>query len=79
MDRMLAELSTVEFERLIERTIDRRMEVWLTQLMDAFLESEDGDEVEIRPEFAAALHRSLSQAKANEGVSLAAFRTQLGS
>ncbi len=35
MDKTLAELSTGEFEALIERTIDRRLSVWLTQLLDA--------------------------------------------
>jgi hypothetical protein len=35
MEKTLGELSTKEFEQLVERTIDRRFEVWLTQLADA--------------------------------------------
>jgi len=37
MERALETLSTGEFEKLIERTIDRRFEVWLTQLTDALI------------------------------------------
>ena len=41
MERALETLSTGEFEKLVERTIDSRLEVWLTQLMDALLGSEE--------------------------------------
>lgn len=37
MDRTLTELSADEFEELIERTIDKRMAVWLTQLLDYWM------------------------------------------
>ena len=37
-------LSTEEFENLVERTIDKRLETWLTQLMDALTGSQTTDE-----------------------------------
>jgi hypothetical protein len=48
MERALAALSAEEFEQLVERTIDRRLEVWLTQLMDALIGSQitGGDNLE---------------------------------
>ncbi len=44
MKRALAALSAEEFEQLVERTIDRRLEVWLTQLMDALIDSQTTNE-----------------------------------
>ncbi len=78
MARNLGELTAEEFEELVERTIDRRFEVWLTQLMDAFegLSDENGDE--LRPEVAASLRRSLEQARSGEGTTLDVFRRELG-
>jgi hypothetical protein len=63
MARNLGELTAEEFEELVERTIDKRFEVWLTQLTDAFegLSGDNGDE--LRPGFAASLRRSLEQAR----------------
>ena len=40
MERALETLSTEEFEELVERTIDKRFEVWFTQLMDALIGSQ---------------------------------------
>ena len=77
MDKTLAELSIREFEELIERTIDKRLEVWLTQLAHALSESRDKDEAQLRPDFAVALRRALEQARAGEGVDLKTFREQL--
>lgn len=78
MAKNLGELTAEEFEELVERTIDRRFEVWLTQLTDALwgLGDENGDE--LRADFAASLRRSLEQANAGEGVTLDAFRRELG-
>jgi len=78
MARNLGELTAEEFEELVERAIDRRFEVWLTQLMDAFegLSDKNGDE--LRPEFAASLRRSLEQARSGEGTTLDVFRRELG-
>ena len=61
MERALGTLSAKEFEELVERTIDRRFEVWLTQLMDALTGWQDEESAELQPEFAASLRRSLEQ------------------
>ena len=37
MEKTLGALSAKEFEELVERTIDRRLEVWLTQLTDVWI------------------------------------------
>jgi len=78
MERALETLATREFEKLVERTIDRRFEVWLTQLMDALLGSEEEERAELQPEFAASLRRSLEQARLGEGIDLQTFREQIG-
>jgi hypothetical protein len=77
MEKALADLSTKEFEELVERTIDERLEVWLTQLVDAWTGLEEEDE-KLQAEFAASLKQALKQAALGEGVELQAFREQLG-
>ncbi len=44
MEKALGALSAEELEGLVERTIDRRLEVWLTQLLDALIDSQTTDE-----------------------------------
>jgi hypothetical protein len=78
MERALAELSTEEFEKMVERTIDKRLQVWLTQLMDALLTLSEEENEELQPEFAASLRRSLEQARSGEGIDLKTFREQIG-
>ena len=78
MTHSVADLSTEEFETLIERTIDRRMEVWPTQLLDALTGIEDDEDAEFQPDFAISLTHSLEQARAGQAVGLDSFRTQLG-
>lgn len=78
MAKSLGELTAEEFEELVERTIDRRFEVWLTQLMDAFEGASDENGDEFRPEFAASLRRSLAQARSEGGTPLTTFRSELG-
>ena len=78
MERALGALSAEEFEELIERTIDRRLEVWLTQLMDALIGLPQEESAELQPEFAASLRRSLDQARSGEGIDLGTFRKQIG-
>jgi len=78
MERALGTLSAKEFEELVEHTIDRRFEVWLTQLMDALMGLQDEENAELQPEFAASLRRSLEQARSGEGVELKTFREQIG-
>ena len=66
-----------ELKRLVERAVDRRMEVWLAQLTDALLGTSEQD-LALQPEFADSLRRALEQARAGEGVDLASFREQMG-
>ena len=76
MGKALADLSTKELEELVERAIDERLEVWLTQLVDAWAGGEEG--AELQTKFAASLKRALEQARSGEGVDLQTFRKQLG-
>ena len=76
MDKPLAELSANEFEALVEQAIDRRFEVWLTQLMDALAGSQE-DGLAIAPDFADSLRRSIEQARSGEGMDLKSFRDQI--
>jgi hypothetical protein len=78
MGRSLGTLSAEEFEALVERAVDRRLEVWLTQLMDALLGSQQEEKAELQPEFATSLRRSLEQARSGEGIDLETFREQIG-
>ena len=63
-------------EELVERTIDRQISVWFTQLMDALtgLQKEEG--AELQHEFAASIRRALEQARSGEGIDLQTFRDQ---
>ena len=74
----MGELTAEEFEELVEGTIGRRPEVWLTQLMDTFEGAGDENGGEVRVESAASLCQSLDQATAGAGVTLGAFRRDLG-
>lgn len=58
MSTALKDLSTEQVEQLIERTIDRRLQVWLEQVLDALANSDDDDKTALRPEFSEALRRS---------------------
>ena len=78
MEKTLGALSAKEFEELVERTIDRRLEVWLTQLTDAWVDLEEEETAELRPEFAASLRRALKQSRCEEGIDLKSFRDQIG-
>jgi hypothetical protein len=70
-------MSVQELEDLVDRLIQRRIEVLYVQLMDA-LGLEDEDELEFKPEFAAALRRSIEQARAGDVIDLETARQQLG-
>ena len=77
MNKTLSQLSTNEFETLVERAVDRRLEVWMTQLMDA-LTSIDEPASELRPEFAASLRMAIKQSEMGEGMDLESFRKEIG-
>jgi len=77
MEKALGALSAEEFQELVERTIDRRLEVWLTELMDALTSFQEEESAELQPEFAASLRRALEQARQGQGVDLETFRGQI--
>jgi hypothetical protein len=78
MERTLGALSAQEFEELVERTIDRRLEVWFIQLTDALIGWQEDESAELRPDFAASLRRSLEQARLGESIDLETLRRQIG-
>jgi len=77
MTTALKELSVEQVEQLIEHTIDRRLQVWLEQILDALTVSDEEERAELRPEFTESLRRSLAQARAGEGMDLKALREQI--
>jgi hypothetical protein len=76
MNKTINQLSTNEFETLVERVVDKRLEVWMTQLMDA-LTSIDEPVSELRPEFADSLRKAIKQSQAGEGLDLKSFRDEI--
>ena len=79
MDATIADLSPRELETLITDVIDRRMHVWLTQLLDAIGEHQDENDEEMLPAFEASLRKAIQQANEGEVVSLDEFLEQLNS
>lgn len=70
MDATIADLSPHELENLITDVIDRRMNVWLTQLLDAIGERQEEDDAEMLPAFEASLREAIQQADKGKVVSL---------
>ena len=64
MEKALETLSTREFAELVEHTIDKRLEVWLTRLMDALIGLQVEEDAELQSEFAASLRCSPERARA---------------
>ena len=77
MEKTVATLSPQEFEKLVERAVDKRMSVWLTQLLDAMGTMDEENEAPLHHEFVASLERSLEQARMGETIDLNSFREQL--
>jgi len=75
--RTVGNLSTEELQRIIEQTIDRRLSVWLTQILDALTALEDEEGAQLRPQFVESLRRALEQADTGDVLDLQAFRRQL--
>lgn len=73
----LSELSPEEFEELVEHTIDRRLEVWLTQMMDVLVGPQDEENADLRSELAGFLRRSLEQARLRQDVDTQTFEEQI--
>ncbi len=78
MSRALTEMTEAELEALIQKTVDERLSVWLTQLMDAVIGTDEEDRARFKPEFAEALRMSIEQAEAGELIDLASLRESLG-
>lgn len=78
MSTTVGELSVEQMEYLIERVVDRRLRVWLEQVLDALSALDEEEKADLRPEFAEALRRSIAQAQRGEGVDLKTFRERLG-
>ena len=55
---------------LVQQTVDKRLSVWLTQLMDALTGSDQEDRANLKPEFAESLRQSMEQAEPGELISL---------
>ncbi len=51
MEKTVATLSSQEFEHLLQRVIDQRMEVWFTQLLDTLSYTKEEDEAPLQTEF----------------------------
>jgi len=77
VQKTVGDLPTEELQRIIEQTIDRRLSVWLTQILDALTALEDEERAPLRPEFADSLRRALEHADTGDVVELEAFRRQL--
>jgi predicted Ser/Thr protein kinase len=75
--RTVGNLSTEELQRIIEQTIDRRLSVWLTQILDALTALEDEEGAQLRPRSMESLRRALEQADTGDVLDLQAFRRQL--
>ena len=76
MENSISAMSPKEFETLVQDVIDRRMSVWLTQLLDALGGAEE-DDTQMHPEFVTSLKQSIAQAEAGDVIDLKSFRAQL--
>ena len=76
MEKSISAMSPKEFEALVQNVIDRRMSVWLTQLLDVLGGTEE-DDTQMHPEFVNSLKRSIAQAEAGSAIDLQSFRAQL--
>jgi hypothetical protein len=77
METTLSELSPEEFEELVERAIDRRLDAWLTQVMDVLTGPQDEENADLRSELAGFLRRSLEQARLRQDVDVQTFEEQI--
>lgn len=78
MPKALAEMTDEELEAVVQRAVDERLQVWLTQLMDALSGTTDEDRAHFKPDFAESLRRSIDQASAGELTDLESFRQSIG-
>ncbi|MBN2207775.1 MAG: hypothetical protein JW759_00535 [Candidatus Coatesbacteria bacterium] len=78
MTGALAEMTEAEFKALVQKTVDKRMSVWLTQLMDALIGADEEGQARLKPEFAESLRRSIAEAEAGDLTDLRSLRQSLG-
>jgi hypothetical protein len=78
MSKQLHDLSPEDLDALIDRAVDRRLGVFMQQLLDAIPGAEDEDGADFAPEFATSLRRSIERASRGDGISLRTFREQIG-
>ena len=76
-DKTLAELTVNEFKNILNSSMDKRLQVWWTQLADAIGGLRDDDNGAIQPEFSDSLKQAILQSQAGEGIDLRTFRQQL--
>jgi len=76
--KTVGELRIEELQRIIEQTIDRRLSVWLIQLLDTLTTLEDEEGALLRPEFEESLRQALEEADSGDVLDLEAFRRQSG-
>ena len=77
MAKTIAEMSVQDLEELVDRLVQRRIEVLYVQLISA-LGLDDEDDLEFKPEFAEGLRRAIEQARAGDVIDLETARRQLG-
>lgn len=77
LDNTISELSPQDLEELITNAIDRRMQVWLVQLLDAVGSHQEEEQAELNYEFEASLQQAVQQAESDNLTSLKDFRRQL--
>ena len=71
-----ADLSPNDLEELIASAIDRRMRVWVTQILDAIGSYDLEDQAEMDVGFEASLNQSLQQANSGNRSLLSDFHNE---
>ncbi|NKQ36432.1 MAG: hypothetical protein HF973_12545 [Chloroflexi bacterium] len=74
MEKTISTMSPQEFETMVEQAIDRRMQVWLTQLLDALGDFKEEDNAPLQLDFTAALENAIEQARTGNVTDPLAFR-----
>ncbi|CUS04892.2 protein of unknown function [Candidatus Promineifilum breve] len=76
METTLADLSPNELEEMITSAIDRRMRVWVTQVLDAIGSYDVEDQAEMDARFEASLNQSFQQANSGNLSLLSDFHNE---
>jgi hypothetical protein len=78
MAQRIAELSIDEFEALVERAVDRRLRLWLVQMMDALTGAGKEDETDLSDAFAAAALAGISSERMKDELAARGVEPRLG-